>query len=285
MRPTSAPRYDRIISLIAVVLLGLAVIFLIDSNPNILRLRPGADLPVITVSWLLIGSLVIIASAGADLLARSHPAMQHRQLPVLNLGVVALELAPGFWILPSFTIISSFAFFRLFSGQLQGAAFALAIAAAGGLLLAVLVCQHYALDREGQVSQPAQLALQAMAYLLAFGCFSAVYYARLRTLYSAALIGASGTLLAYALLTWAPRRNLALLALLVGLILAEATWALNYWALSFLLGGTILLVLFYVITSLLHHQAAGTLRRRLVVEYGLLGSAMLLAVAWMAFQS
>lgn len=285
MRQPSAPRYDRIVSLIAVALLGLAVIFLIDSNPNILQLRLGADLPVITVSWLLIGSLVIIASAGADLLARSHPAMQHRQLPVINLGFVALELAPGFWILPSFTIISSFAFFRLFSGQLQGVAFALAIAAAGGLLLAVLVCQHYALDREAQVSQPAQLALQAMAYLLAFGCFSAVYYARLRTLYSAALIGASATLLAYALLTWASRRSMALLALLVGLILAEATWALNYWALSFLLGGTLLLVLFYVITGLLQHQAAGRLQRRLLLEYGLLGSAMLVAVAWIAFQS
>ena len=233
MRPPSAPRYDRIVSLIAVVLLGLAVIFLIDTNPNILQLRPGADLPVITVSWLLIGSLVVIASAGADLLARSHPAMQHRQLPTLNLGFVALELAPGFWILPSFTSFSSFAFFRLFSGQLQGAAFALAIAAAGGLLLAVLVCQHYALDRESRVSQPAQLALQAMAYLLAFGCFSAVYYARLRTLYSAALMGASGTMLAYALLSWTPRHNVALVSLLVGLLLAEATWALNYWRCRF----------------------------------------------------
>src|SRR5689334_18641630 len=91
---TSAPRYDRIVSLIVIVLLGLAVVFLIDSNPNILRARLGGDLPTITVSWVLIASLVIIISAGADLLARAHPQMQTRTLPTINLGFASLELAP-----------------------------------------------------------------------------------------------------------------------------------------------------------------------------------------------
>ena len=44
-------------------------------------------------------------------------------------------------------------------------------------------------------------------------------------------------------------------------------------------------MLFYVSTGLLQHQAAGKMERRVVLEYGLLGSAMLLAVAWLAFQS
>jgi hypothetical protein len=272
------------VSLVLVVLLGLAVVFLIDTNPYILRARLVADLPTITVSWLLIASLVIITSAGADLLARSHPQMQTRDLPVLNLGLVALELAPGFWIIPSFTVISSFAFFRLFSGALEGAAFVLALIAAGGLLLAVLVCQHYALDRNPALNQQARLGLQVIAYLLAFGCFSAVYYTRLRTLYSAALIGAAGTLLAYALLQWWPRRRVALQATLVGLTLGEVTWALNYWPAPFLLGGTLLLVIFYLMTSLLQHQAAGALQRRLLIEYGLLGSTMLAAVVWATFR-
>ncbi|MFO7170121.1 MAG: hypothetical protein DIU80_019020, partial [Chloroflexota bacterium] len=92
------PRYDRIVSLVLLVLLGLAVVFLIDINPNILRARLGGDLPVITVSWLLIASLVIIASTGADVFIRAHPQMQTRSLPTLRLGPLALELAPGFWI-------------------------------------------------------------------------------------------------------------------------------------------------------------------------------------------
>lgn len=279
-----APRYDRIVSLVLLALLGLAVVFLIDINPNILRARFGGDFPSITVSWLLIASLVVIASTGADIFIRAHPQMQTRSLPIVNLGIVRVELAPSFWILPSFAIIASFAFFRLFSASLETLAFVLALIAAGGFLFGALVAQHYSLDRRAGVRQGARLALQAMALLLAFGVFSAIYYARMRTLYSATLIGASAALLAYALLSQTSARNLLTLSLLVGLTLAEATWALNYWAASFLIGGTLLLALFYIITGLLQGHLEGTLTRRVIWEYGVLGSVMLLAVVYVTLR-
>ncbi|MEN9936734.1 MAG: hypothetical protein RLZZ387_3313 [Chloroflexota bacterium] len=278
------PRYDRIVSLVLLVLLGLAVVFLIDINPNILRARFGGDLPTITVSWLLIASLVVITATGADVFIRAHPQMQTRELPTIRLGPLALELAPGFWILPSFAIVASFAFFRLFSATLEMTAFIIALAAAGALLLASLVGQHYALDRRPEPRHAARLGLQAITLLLAFGVFSAVYYARLRTLYSAALIGATGTLLAYALLQWSPPRGGLLLAAMVGLTLAEATWALNYWAAPFLLGGALLLVVFYVTTGLLQSYLEGTLNRRVMVEYGLLGTGLFVAVLVAVFR-
>jgi hypothetical protein len=260
------------------------VVFLIDSNPNILRVRLGSDFPVITVSWLLIGSLVVITSAGADLLARSHIQMQTRSLPTLNLGVMRVEVAPGSWILPSFSVIGSFAFFRLFNAAAPGIALALALLAAGGLLLIVLVAQHYALDRNAALSQPARLGLQIITYLLAFGCFSAIYYTRFRTLYSASLIGLAGTLLAYEILQWRPQPGTFRLAALVGLLLAEATWAINYWPTTFLLAGTLLLAIFYVAVGLIQQQQAGTLGGRLIAEYGLLGSGLLLAVVVATFR-
>lgn len=275
-----APRYERIVSLILVILIGLAVIFLIDGNPNTLRIVLGGDLPTITLSWFLIGSLTLITSAGADLLARSHPQLQSRKLPVINLGLSRLEVAPAFWVLPSFSVVGSFAFFRLFSNVLEGAAFALALVAAGGSLLTVLVAQHYALDRNPAVSQRAQVVLQVVAFLLAFGVFSAAYYARYRTLYSATLIGGAATLLAYALMSYTPRANTFRLSVLVGLIVAEATWALNYWATTFLIAGTVLLVIFYVAVSLLQHQAAGKLQRRILMEYGLLGGGLFAAIVY-----
>ena len=283
--PSPTPRYDRIVSLVLLVVIGLAVVFLIDINPAILRLRLYGDLPPITVSWLLIVSLVVVTCTGADVFIRSHPQMQTRRLPTINLGFVAIELAPGFWILPSFTIVASFAFFRLFGASLGATAGILASVAAGGLLLATLLSQHYALDRRPDVRHNARLALQTIAFLLAFGVFSAVYFARLRTLYSAALIGATGTLLAYALLQWTPpRQGLGLLAFMVGLTLAEATWALNYWAAPFLLGGTLLLVIFYVATGLLQNHLEGTLSRRIFWEYGLLGGALLMVVIFVTFR-
>ncbi len=280
MTATTQPRYDRIVSLIFVVLIGLGVIFLVDGNPNTLRIVLGGDLPTITLSWFLVGILVIITSAGADMFARSHPQMQNRRLPTIKLGKLAFEVAPSFWILPSFSVIASFAFFRLFSGAMQGAAFALALLAAGSSLTIVLLAQHFALDRNPEVSQRAQMVINGMGYLLAFGSFSAVAYTHYRSLYAAALIGVSATLLAYALLSWLPRPGSLLTSSLVGITVAEAIWPLNYWATTFLIAGTLLLVIFYITVSLLQHYALERLQRRLVWEYGLLGGGLFGAIVY-----
>ena len=284
MVKSPSPRYDRVVSLVFVVLIGLAIVFLVDLNPDTLRLRLGADLPIIPISWILMISLAVITSAGADLLARAHPQMQTRSLPTIGIGPFQLEVVPGFWILPTFSVVGSFAFFRLFSGVLEGAAFVIALLAAGGSLLAVLVCQHYALDRDQKLSQRAQAVLYILAFLFAFGCFSAIYYARLRTLYSATLIGATGALLAYAVLLWTNRPRLLGLALLIGVLLGEATWALNYWSATFLLVGTVLLVIFYTTTGLLQHYVTGRLQARLIAEYGLLGGGLMAAAIYASFQ-
>ncbi len=276
----TAPRYDRITSLVLVILIGLTVTFLVDGSPNTVQIYLGGDLPVITLSWFLIASLVVLACAGADLLARSHPQLQTAALPVINLGFARFEIAPAFWVLPSFSIIGSFAFFRVFSQMWPGIAFALALLAAGGGLLAVLIAQHYSLDRRSDIRQRAQTALAVMTFLIAFGCFSAIYYTRYRTLYSASLVAITATLLAYTLIAVTSLRNRFLIALLVGLMLAEATWALNYWATTFLLAGTLLLVIFYVAVSLLQHAANGPLPRRLLIEYGALGGGLGLVVMY-----
>lgn len=285
MPPSQKPRYDRIVSLVLLVLLGLAVVFLIDINPDILRLRLGGDFPLITISWVLIASLVVITITGAELFIRSHPQLHNRTLPTINLGITRFEIAPGFWVVPAFAIVAPFAFFSLFKTSLGMTAAIIAVVASGGLLLAALLCQHYALDRRPETRHAARLGLQTMVLLLAFGMFSAVYYARLRFLYSGTLIGAIGELLAYALLQWTPpRRGLAILAAMVGVTLAEATWALNYWAASFLLGGALLLVIFYVSIGLLQNHLEGTLSRRIFWEYGLLGGGLLAAVVFATFR-
>jgi hypothetical protein len=274
------PRYDRIASLVLVVVIGLAVVLVVDINPNILQAQLGGDIPTITVSWVLIAALVVITSTGADLLARGHPSMQTRTLPTLNLGFAKVDLAPGFWILPSFSIIGSFALFQVFQEQMPGAAFVASLVAAGGTLLVVLVSQLYALDRQPATHQRARLVLHIVTYLVAWICFSAVYSARFRTLYAAALIGAAGMLLAFEVLQWAPRKGNLLLAAMVGLLLGEMTWALNYWPAHALSGGALLGIMFYLTVSLLWHHATRTLRRALLVEYGLLGSGLLAIIIY-----
>jgi hypothetical protein len=91
-------------------------------------------------------------------------------------------------------------------------------------------------------------------------------------------------LLAYAILQWTGRAHSFRLALLIGLVLAEATWALNYWSANFLIGGTLLLVIFYITVGLLQHHASGKLQRRLIVEYAVLGSSLLAIVIYATFR-
>lgn len=281
---TSAPRFDQIFSLTLIILIGLAVIFLVDGNPNTLRIVLGGDLPTISLAWFLVGSLAVITSAGADLLARAHPQVQKRTFVPVTLGPLNFEIAPSFWILPSLGVVGSFAFFRLFSDRLNGAAFALALGAAGSSLLIILVAQHYLLDRSPVLSQRAQVVLQALGYLMAFGIFSAIYYTRYRTLYSASLIGGTALLIAYALLASPTRTNALQLSLLAGFVMAEVTWALNYWSTTFLIAGTLLLVIFYLAVSLLHYMSSGQLSRRLLIEYCLLGLIMLVAIVYTTLQ-
>lgn len=281
---TSAPRFDQIFSLTLIILIGLAVIFLVDGNPNTLRIVLGGDLPTISLAWFLVGSLAVITSAGADLLARAHPQVQTRTFVPIKLGPLSFEIAPSFWILPSLGVVGSFAFFRLFSDRLNGTAFALALGTAGSSLLIILVAQHYLLDRSPVPSQRAQVVLQALGYLMAFGIFSAIYYTRYRTLYSASLIGGTALLIAYALLASPTRTNALQLSLLVGLVMAEVTWALNYWSTTFLIAGTLLLVIFYLAVSLLHYMSSGQLSRRLLLEYSLLGLIMFVAIVYTTLQ-
>lgn len=285
MNYSSSPRYEYIFSLTLVVVLGLAIVLLLDGNPNTLRAQLGGDIPPITVSWLLIALLSVITSTAADLLARAHPELQSRDLPTIHLGFTKLEVVPDFWILPSYSLISSFAFFRLFNSSLHGIAFILALGVAGGLVLVVLLGQHYALNRQVETQQPARLVLQIIGYFLAFGCFSAIFYAHLRTLYAAPLIGVTGGLLAYKELQWSACPDRKVIAFFMGLLLGEATWALNYWSANFLLSGTLLLVIFYIAVSLIYHQTAGTLQRRLLIEYSLLGCALLIMVILVSFRA
>ena len=275
----SVPRYDRIVSMVLLVLLGMAVVFLVDINPNIIRAQLGGDLPVITVSWVILAAIVILTSMGADLFTRDHPQVHARPLWLLNLRFTVVELAPGFWILPAFSVITSFTFFRLFNSGLQMLAFVLALIATGVLLLASLVAQHYSMDRQPEVRQVALMVLQGLALLMAFGLFSAIYYARMRTLYAAVLVGSSGALLAYAQLQWSQvRTNLGLLSLTVGFVLIQALWALNYWSAPFLLGGAMLLVIFYVITGMLQIALSESKSRRGYWEYAVIGGLLIFSI-------
>jgi hypothetical protein len=50
-----------------------------------------------------------------------------------------------------------------------------------------------------------------------------------------------------------------------------------------LLGGALLLLVFYVSVSLITHYLSGTLQRRVIIEYALLGGGLFAAVVYATF--
>jgi len=277
------PRFDRILPLISLVVLGLMVVFLLESSPdNPLVARISDDFPVISVAWIIIALLVVIISTGADLLARGHPQLEHSSLLRLPGPLRRFEITPVFWILPSAAVVSTFAFFRLFRATLEGTAFILVLLVCGALLTITLVAQHYALDRDPAIRDKARTVTQAVAYLVGFGLFSAIAYAHYRVLFTAGMMFVASVPLAYRLLTRKVneyRRPLLIAVLVIGVVMAEASAILNYWPAPFLINGTVLLGLFYIFVSLLQHSQNGTLDRRIAWELSLLGIVMFVVLA------
>ena len=60
-------------------------------------------------------------------------------------------------------------------------------------------------------------------------------------------------------------------AAVVGVNLGLFTWVLNYWQLTTLQGGLLLLALFYVTAGLVQQYLYGRFNRRVILEYGTAG--------------
>jgi hypothetical protein len=96
-----------------------------------------------------------------------------------------------------------------------------------------------------------------------------IYSNKWRSMYSATAIALATMLMLLQMtdgeeIAWLRR---LLYALIGGLLIGQATWALNYWAATGWTGGAMLLVFFYLIAGLTTQQNRGNLTRRVLVEY------------------
>jgi intracellular septation protein A len=123
--------------------------------------------------------------------------------------------------------------------------------------------------------------MNALTYGVALVMYLVVYRTRVRSIVSATEIMLISTLLALELLRGSQRSTLlvGIYAGIVGLVLGQATWALNYMRLQSLTGGLILLLIFYNMVGLSQHAIRGRVGRRIVIEFGLITIAAL-ALIW-----
>jgi uncharacterized protein DUF5656 len=119
-----------------------------------------------------------------------------------------------------------------------------------------------------------------LSYLTAFVLFTLIYQTKERGLITGTGIATSSALLSAALLreVSVERRRTILFACLIGLVAGEITWAANYWVVLALVGGALLLLVFYLLVGIAQAILARSLSRSVLIEYvfiGLLGFAII----------
>ena len=273
------PRRERLTTTISMALLGLLSATLVPP-------------PSREIDLVVLGSQLTLGFAGATQLALLVGAIVCAGMD----GIVreALALCNPDGGPPSFSYVSTFF-------PLPALLVALAFMALGGLphwgyqiivsglcaalLGVVIILQMRRIDPQQTDRGQSRQALNIITYAVALAFFVSLYASGRRSILSATGVLLVGSFLSLELFS-DPRdtRQTWLYAGLIGLMMGEATWALNYASIAPRTGGALLLLVFYVLTGLCQQSQAGQLSRRIVGEYALVGAlglgALLLFGAW-----
>jgi hypothetical protein len=263
-------RYERVVTLLTIMVLGLGLLLFVDPAPVAIPLFGGALL--LPIGWFIGAGLMLIASFGSDAIIRSYNITPPWSLLRLTIGRVDFEVAPSLWILPGLLTLGSILFLRLFSnGTVLGAGLALT----GLALFVIISAEYHSVDPRDTYFHLSTFGLSLLTYLVAFTLYGAIYVNKLRSVYSATAVLIVTAFLVFQLLHGGEKntKQVTIYALVAGLILGETTWALNYWSVSGLIGGTFLLFVLYVVAGLLSSHLNGTLSRRVISEFGLVSAA------------
>lgn len=262
---------DRISVATWMIVFGLGISLLLTlptAEISFWALGSPVSIPI-TGTLLAAFFLAMMAAAGAESVVTVHPLFVTRQARLRTWS---------FWALPmALTIISAVLLPLSDNPVLQAAG--LAVSAA---LLAIAYSGLYATVERGKPGfRRARLWLDAMAYGSALILFLFVYQTRTRSLLSGTLVAVTAMLLAAEILRTATPRSTAALTYggIIGLILGQVTWALNYWVLPGLTGGLLLLLIFYLLVGIAQQGLQERLTQRVMWEFVVFGLVALVLIA------
>jgi hypothetical protein len=142
------------------------------------------------------------------------------------------------------------------------------------LMGAVLYAEHVAVDGESAMYPTARFTLNIGTYLTAFAFYAVVYAFDVSLAPAAVTVGLVSLLLAVEVLREAeadPIRALVF-AGVIGLVVAEARWALYFLPLESYLAGVFLLIAFYVSSGLIQHHLNDDLRVPVISEFAVISA-------------
>jgi len=217
----------------------------------------GSPLRIAVSQTALLAMLLVgITCAGTDTIVRSHPTAQR----------IEARFSFVTWTLPALTVLLATVLLPKAPTQLY---LAIGIVLTGLVLILVISAEYYTVDPADRLYPVARLGLNGWAYLLALVVYVLIYSGKARSLVSGTGVTLVSSLLALEFLRSAGQGfgRTVLYALIAGVSTGEVLWAMNYWRVSGLTGGLLLLLGFYLATGLANQQLQGKLTRRVLVEY------------------
>jgi hypothetical protein len=209
-----------------------------------------------TKPWILL-VVTALVTIGADGILREHPQAAREDdiawtapllflptLLALGSGLFLEDVLRGYWIVPG-------------------------TAAAALLMAAVLYADHISIDGDSELYPGARFVLNIGTYLTGFAFYAVVYSFDVSLVPAAFAVGLVSLLLSVEVLREAeadPVRALVFSGV-VGLIVAEARWALYFLPLESYLAGVFLLLVFYLTSGLVQHHLNDDLNRPVVSEF------------------
>lgn len=260
---------NRLSVLIAVLLLGSVLFRFIELPEHVWKLRPlGSPLEIhVTGAWLLIAVMVGLVCTGTNLILHGHPHTgENLERPVY----IA-------WILPG--VVAGLSAYVL-AGTPAWPVWVGALLLVGVGISLVVSAEYSVISPNAPGYPTARLALNMLAYLLAFVLFTIIYHTRARSLVTATLAMLTAALLALDLLSVAdvPMGRVLPFAGVVGIIVGESTWAMNYWQANAWTGGLCLLLIFYAAINVAHQYLLERLRLSILVELAVVVAIVLFIV-------
>lgn len=256
---------DRISVATWVVVFGLGVSLLLEIPTTQITFRAlGSPITIsLSAGNVMALLLAVAAAAGTESIVRLHPHFPRR------------HRSAAYWALPM--AIASITVVLL--PQVPTRLLQVIVVLVAGSLLAVAFYSLYATVEPGQPGfRRARFALDALSYGAALLLFLFVYQTRTRSLLSGTLVSLTATLLAIEILrTSTSKTGLVLIyGAVVGVLLGQITWALNYWPLlPGLTGGLLLLLSFYLAVGIAQQGLQKRLTRRVLIEFAIFGAVAL----------
>lgn len=278
-------RTERVFILGSLLTSGLAILAALQRGD---LATPGG---VEQVTWALGAALLVVAAGGTIWLRADRPDSTGTRLSTAYLPLVPIPVQV---LLPALMLVGFALFMQLFAGTWFEV---VVIGLAGASFVGLYWALAHAASTADRYFGLAQTALNIGAHLTAFLLYSTIYGLKVRALYSATAVGLVTALLIYEMLArdaaWhralgrpveGRRSTQVVLSVAAGLVLAQLTWGLNYWAaLTTLVGGACLLLALYATYGIVSAHVDQRLTRSTLLEYSGVGALGLLAVFASAF--